>query len=201
VTDIETDVQDCHQLQGQAEASPPASRHAPASAAGHAGAGDLAWRQADRVDPTASGGRLDRPTGQVVRYQMPVTVDGRTCLTYVEAHERQDGPAAARFTARIDLSQRRGGQRALLKHLSGQPAAVICDLAGVRYLDPVLATVFSTVANHPASRWPTTSLLLCRAHPQVARVLPRAQAPHLVRLYGSVEEALAGGSGPPPAAR
>lgn len=94
----------------------------------------------------------------------------------------------------IDLASAAGVQRALLKHLSDQPTALICDLAGVRYLDPV----FATVANHPASRWPTTSFLLCRVQPQVAEILNRVQASHLVRLYDSVEEALDAALAHPP---
>ena len=77
-----------------------------------------------------------------------------------------------------------------IKGLSEQPEALICDLAGVQYLDPVAATVFSSVAHHPANRWPATSFLLCGARPQVAEVLRRGQASHLVRLHGTVEEAL-----------
>jgi transposase InsO family protein len=128
----------------------------------------LAWRQAHRVGPHRIGWalgeapstvhavlarhrlprlwELDRPTGQIVRYQrqrpgellhvdikpqgripdggghrllgrgqgganhdrrhglgydyLHVAVDDRTRLAYVEAHDRQDGPAAADFTAR-----------------------------------------------------------------------------------------------------
>ena len=128
----------------------------------------LAWRQAHRVGPHRIGWalgeapstvhavlarhqlpglwELDRPTGQVARYQrqrpgelvhvdikpvgripdggghrllgrgrggahrdrrhglgydyLHVAVDDRTRLAYVEAHDRQDGPAAAAFTAR-----------------------------------------------------------------------------------------------------
>ena len=54
----------------------------------------------------------------------------------------------------------------------------------------MFATVFSTVANHPASRWPTTNLLLCGAQPQVAQALRRVEGSHLVPLYGSVEAAV-----------
>ena len=64
---------------------------------------------------------------------------------------------------------------ALLKDLSDRPFALVCDLAGVDILEPVCATVFSTVANHPASRWPDTSFLLCGAQPLVAEILGRLQ--------------------------
>ena len=46
------------------------------------------------------------------------------------------------------------------------------------------------MANHPSSRWPTTTLLLCAAQPQVAEILNRLEVPHFMRLYASVEEAL-----------
>ena len=105
-------------------------------------------------------------------------------------HATRDGCVIVAFTGSIDLASVAQVQRSLRKHLSDQPAAVICDLAGVRSLDPVFATVFATVANHPASRWPTTNLLLCAAQPQVAELLNRVQPPHLLQLYATVEEAL-----------
>ena len=105
-------------------------------------------------------------------------------------HSTKHGCVIVALTGRIDLSSVAKVQRTLLKDLHDQPDALICDLAGVQYLDPVFATVFSTVATHPASRWPTTSFLLCRAQPQVAEALRRGQASRLVPLYDSVEEAL-----------
>jgi two-component system CheB/CheR fusion protein len=39
------------------------------------------------------------------------------------------------------------------------------------------------VANHPSSRWPTTSFLLCGAQPPVAEILDRLQVLHFPRLY------------------
>jgi anti-anti-sigma factor len=105
-------------------------------------------------------------------------------------HSTKHGCAIVAFTGRIDLSSVAKVQRTLLKDVHDQPDALICDLAGVQYLDPVFATVFSTVAKHPARRWPTTSFLLCRAQPQVAEALRRGQASRLVPLYDSVEEAL-----------
>jgi anti-sigma regulatory factor (Ser/Thr protein kinase)/anti-anti-sigma regulatory factor len=94
------------------------------------------------------------------------------------------------FTGNIDLFSVSQVQRALLKDLSNQPFALICDLAGVDTLDPVCATVFSTVANHPTSRWPDTSFLLCGAQPPVAEVLNRLQVPHFLSLYADVDEAI-----------
>ena len=81
----------------------------------------------------------------------------------------RDGCVVVAFTGSIDLFSVSQVQRALLKDFSDQPLALICDLAGVDTLDPVCATVFSTVANHPASRWPDTSFLLCGARPPYLR--------------------------------
>ena len=94
------------------------------------------------------------------------------------------------FTGRIDLASVAQVQRALFKGLSEQPDALVCDLTGVQSLDPVAATVFSSVARHPANRWPDTSFLLCGARPRVAEVLRQGQVSHLVRLHGTVQEAL-----------
>ena len=102
----------------------------------------------------------------------------------------RDGCVVVSFTGSIDLSSVSQIQRALLKDLSDQPFALICDLAGVGTLDPVCATVFSTVANHPVSRWPDTSFLLCGVQPPVAEVLGRLQVPHFLRLYADVDEAI-----------
>lgn len=105
-------------------------------------------------------------------------------------HSTQHGCLIVALTGSIDLSTVSRVQRALLKDLSTQPDALICDLSAVDVLDPVCATVFATVANHPASRWPTTSLLLCGAQPPVAAILGRLQVPHFLRLYPGVEDAL-----------
>jgi anti-anti-sigma regulatory factor/anti-sigma regulatory factor (Ser/Thr protein kinase) len=106
-------------------------------------------------------------------------------------HSMTDGYLVVAFSGSIDLFSASQVQRALLKDLSEQPYALICDLSDVHHLDPVCATVFATVANHPASRWPATSFLLCGAQPPVAEVLGRLQVPHFLRLYPGVEEALA----------
>ena len=116
-------------------------------------------------------------------------------------HATHRGCVVVALTGSTDLASVAQVQRALLKHLSDQPTALICDLAGVRYLDPVFATVFSTVASHPTSRWPTTSVLLCGERPQVAEVLHRVQPPHLLRLYATVEEALDAALARPPQLR
>jgi anti-anti-sigma regulatory factor/anti-sigma regulatory factor (Ser/Thr protein kinase) len=113
----------------------------------------------------------------------------------------RDGCLVVTFTGNIDPFTVSEVQRTLLKGLSEQPDALICDLAGIEALDLVCARVFSTVANHPASRWPTTSLLLCGAQPQVAEVLNRLEVPHFLRLYVSVEEAMGAASTRPPLLR
>jgi anti-anti-sigma regulatory factor/anti-sigma regulatory factor (Ser/Thr protein kinase) len=113
-------------------------------------------------------------------------------------HAMGDGCLVVRFAGSIDLFSVSAVQRTLLKDLSQQPYGLICDLAGVSHLDPVCASVFATVANHPASRWPTTSFLLCNAQPAVAAILGRLQVPQFLPLYASLEEALDAAVGRPP---
>jgi anti-sigma regulatory factor (Ser/Thr protein kinase)/anti-anti-sigma regulatory factor len=110
----------------------------------------------------------------------------------------QDGCVVVAFSGSIDLFSVSQVRRALLKDFSDQPFALICDLAGVDSLDPVCATVFSTVANHPSSRWPDTSFLLCGAQPPVAEILGRLQVPHFLRLYADVDEAIGEAMSRPP---
>jgi anti-sigma regulatory factor (Ser/Thr protein kinase)/anti-anti-sigma regulatory factor len=105
-------------------------------------------------------------------------------------HSSQEGCLVVGFTGSIDLFSVTQIRKTLLKDLSNAPYALICDLSGVDNLDPVCATVFSTVANHPASRWPATALLLCGAQPPVAEILGRLQVPHFLRLYADVDEAV-----------
>jgi anti-sigma regulatory factor (Ser/Thr protein kinase)/anti-anti-sigma regulatory factor len=102
----------------------------------------------------------------------------------------QDGCLIVAFTGSIDMLSASRIQRALLKDLADEPFALICDLSGVDNLDPVCATVFSTVANHPSSRWPTTNFLLCGAQPPVAEILGRLQVPHFLQLFADVDEAI-----------
>jgi anti-sigma regulatory factor (Ser/Thr protein kinase)/anti-anti-sigma regulatory factor len=113
-------------------------------------------------------------------------------------HSTQDGCVVVAFTGSIDMFSVSQVQRELLKDLSEEPYALICDLAGVETLDPVCATVFSTVANHPASRWPTSQFLLCGAQPPVAEILGRLQVPHFLRLYADVDEAIGEALSRPP---
>lgn len=111
-------------------------------------------------------------------------------------HATQRGCLVVAFTGRIDLASVAQVQRTLLKDLAEQPAALICDLSGVSHLDPVFATVFSTVANH-ASSWPATNLLLCNVQPQVGAVLARVQPSHLLPLYDTSPGGPGGGPSPP----
>ena len=105
-------------------------------------------------------------------------------------HSTTDGCQVVTLTGSIDLFSAPQIQRALVKDLSEQPLALICDLSGVDTLDPVCATVFATVANHPSSRWPATSFLLCCAQPPVAEILGLLTVPHFLQLYASLQDAL-----------
>jgi anti-sigma regulatory factor (Ser/Thr protein kinase) len=58
--------------------------------------------------------------------------------------------------------------------------------------------VFATVANHPSSRWPATSFLLCGAQPPVAAILGRLRTPQFLPLYASLEQALDAAADRPP---
>ena len=102
----------------------------------------------------------------------------------------RDGCIVVALTGPINLFTAPRVQRALLKDLADRPYGIVCDLTAVESLDPVCATVFSTVANHPASDWPATSFLLCAARPAVAEMLERLVVPHFLPLYDTLEEAL-----------
>ncbi|HKP99120.1 MAG TPA: ATP-binding protein [Actinomycetes bacterium] len=54
------------------------------------------------------------------------------------------------------------------------------------------------MVNHPASRWPASSFLLCCAQPQVAETLGLLTVPHFLQLYASLEEALDAAVARPP---
>ncbi len=102
----------------------------------------------------------------------------------------RDGCVIVALTGPINLFTAPQVQRALLKDLADRPYGIVCDLAGVESLDPVCATVFSTVANHPSSDWPATAFLLFGAQPAVAEVLERLAAPHFLPVYDTLEDAL-----------
>jgi LuxR family maltose regulon positive regulatory protein len=105
-------------------------------------------------------------------------------------HATRDGCLVVTLTGQITVSNAPQIQRALLKGLAEQPLAVICDLGGVDALDPVCASIFATVANHPASGWPTASLLLCQAKPDVAEVLDGLRVRHALPLYDTLQAAV-----------
>jgi anti-anti-sigma factor len=102
----------------------------------------------------------------------------------------RDGCVVVGLTGSINLFTAPQIQRVLLKDLAGRPFGIVCDLTGVDVIDPVCATVFSTVANHPSSDWPATAFLLCGAQPAVAQVLDRVAVPRFLPLCDTVEEAL-----------
>ena len=113
-------------------------------------------------------------------------------------HSTKDGCQVVTLTGSIDLFSVPQIQRALVKDLSEEPFALTCDLSGVDNLDPVCATLFATVANHPSSRWPTTSFLLCGAQPPVAEILGLLTVPHFLELYASLQDALDAAVARPP---
>jgi anti-anti-sigma regulatory factor/anti-sigma regulatory factor (Ser/Thr protein kinase) len=102
----------------------------------------------------------------------------------------RDGCVVAALAGSINLFTAPRVQRVLLKDLAERPYAIICDLSEVDAIDPVCATVFSTVANHPSSDWPATAFLLFGARPAVAEVLERLAVPHFLPVYDTLEDAL-----------
>jgi anti-anti-sigma factor len=116
-------------------------------------------------------------------------------------HSTRHGCLVVAFSGAIDLASVAMVQRTLLKDLSQQPEALICDLTAVQHLDKTAAAVFSTVAKHPTSRWPTTSFVLCGARPRVAEALRLVRASQLVRLYPTLDEAVEAARTRPPVLR
>jgi hypothetical protein len=80
-------------------------------------------------------------------------------------HSMRDGCIVVRLAGQINLFTAPQVQRVLLKDLAERHYGIVCDLAEVESIDPVCAAVFSTVANHPSTDWPATSVLLCGARP------------------------------------
>jgi anti-anti-sigma regulatory factor/anti-sigma regulatory factor (Ser/Thr protein kinase) len=110
----------------------------------------------------------------------------------------RDGCVVVGLTGSINLFTAPQIQRVLLKDLAERPFGIVCDLTGVDVIDPVCATVFSTVANHPASDWPATAFLLCGARPAVAEELERLAVPHFLPLFDTLDEALDQAAAQPP---
>jgi anti-anti-sigma regulatory factor len=102
----------------------------------------------------------------------------------------RDGCAILAPVGHLDLAAVPLLRQLLLKRLSEQPVAVICDLSGLWSVDEACAAVFASVANHPASRWPKTNLLLCRAPSAVAAVLGRLRTPQFLPMHATLAEAL-----------
>jgi DNA-binding CsgD family transcriptional regulator/anti-anti-sigma regulatory factor len=105
-------------------------------------------------------------------------------------HSTRGGCQAVALTGQITVATAPQIQWTLLKDLAGGPLALICDLGGVDALDPVCATTFAAVANHPSSRWPATNLLLCNARPAVAEILRGLGVRHVLPLYDTLQEAV-----------
>jgi anti-anti-sigma regulatory factor len=119
------------------------------------------------------------------------------CAVRIDQSTR-DGCAILVPVGHLDLAAVPFLRQALLKRLSDHPLAVICDLSGLWSIDPACATVFTTVANHPASYWPDTNLLLCCAQPAVAAVLRGLRTPQYLPVHPSLEEALNQAAARPP---
>jgi anti-anti-sigma factor len=98
------------------------------------------------------------------------------CAVRIDQSTR-DGCAILAPVGELDLEAMPALRRVLLKRLAEQPVAVICDLSGLWAMDSSCAAVFASVANHPSSHWPETSLLVCCAQPAVSAMLERLGMP------------------------
>ena len=102
----------------------------------------------------------------------------------------RDGCAILAPVGHLDLVAVPLLRQQLLKRLNEQPMAVICDLSGLQSVDEACAAVFASAANHPASRWPETNLLLCCGRSAVTEVLSRLRAPQFLPVHATLEDAL-----------
>jgi anti-anti-sigma factor len=118
-------------------------------------------------------------------------------LIHIEQAARE-GCIVVSLVGDLDIAAAPQVQRTLLKCLAEQPDAVICDLSGVQRIDPVSAGIFTAVAHRPTSRWPDSSMLLCRVRPAVAVVLLRHGTPRFLPIYDTLEQALAHARSRPP---
>jgi anti-anti-sigma factor len=89
----------------------------------------------------------------------------------------------------LDLAAVPQVQRAIVKQLAADPAAIICDLGQVEAIDPLCAGVFTSI-RHPALGSPGTALVLCGARPVVADILIRRGAASRLAMYSSLDQAL-----------
>ena len=110
----------------------------------------------------------------------------------------RDGCAILAPVGHLDLAAVPRLRQVLLKQLSDQPVAVICDLSGLSSVDEACAPVFASVANHPASSWPETNLLLCCAQSAVAEVLGQLRMPQFLPMHATLEDALTYADARPP---
>jgi LuxR family transcriptional regulator, maltose regulon positive regulatory protein len=97
----------------------------------------------------------------------------------------------------LDLPAAPKLRKAILKHLAEQPPAIICDLGRVEAIDPLCASVFTSI-RHPALDWPGTALMLCGTRPAVADTLRRHGMTSHLAMYPSLDQALAKVGARPP---
>lgn len=110
----------------------------------------------------------------------------------------RDGCAILALVGELNLEAMPALRRVLLKRLAEQPVAVICDLSGLWAMDSSCAAVFTSVANHPSSRWPETNLLVCCAQPAVSAMLERLGIPQFLAMHPTVQDALSQARSRPP---
>jgi LuxR family transcriptional regulator, maltose regulon positive regulatory protein len=120
------------------------------------------------------------------------------CLTTAETeavmrirHSSHQGYVVLTLAGRLDPAGADQVREAVLKQVAEDPPAIICDLGQVEAVDPACAGVFTSI-RHPALGWPGTALVLCRTPPAVADVLVRQGVTHLLAMYPTIDQALAG---------
>jgi anti-anti-sigma regulatory factor len=97
--------------------------------------------------------------------------------------------AVLRLTGLLDLAAAVELRSAMNKVLTGQPSAIVVDLAGLAVGDDIVLTVFPAVARSAAG-WGDCPVLLCAPSTALASDLERMAVDRAVPVYGSREQAL-----------
>jgi len=98
--------------------------------------------------------------------------------------------AVLRLTGLLDVATAVEVRAALHKTITGQPSAIVVDLAGVTVNDEVVLTLFAAVAR-TAAGWPGCPVLLCAPSPTVHRGLDRMGVARALPIYPDRATAMA----------
>ena len=103
--------------------------------------------------------------------------------------DSREGLIIVTVTGTVDARSGPGLHRALSRCLSGEPGAVVIDLAGASVPDPQAAQTFARILDE-ARPWPGTPVLLCTPEAPTADMIGAAVTEEPLLLYASVAEAL-----------